>query len=53
MTKHENTRGVPLPRGWSRHVNSATLSVIAYTRSWTINDRIAQVRLKTENDPLR
>jgi len=29
MAKHENPRGIPLPRGWPRRVKSAMLNVIA------------------------
>jgi hypothetical protein len=29
MAKHENPRGIPLPRGWPRRVRSAMLHVIA------------------------
>ena len=50
MAKHENSAGIPLPRGWPRRVKSAMLNVIAlaqyaaaYTRSWAINGRIARV----------
>ena len=46
MGRHENSPGIPLPRGWPRRVKSAMLNVIAlaqyaaaYTRNWAINGR--------------
>jgi hypothetical protein len=60
MAKHESPRGIPLPRGWSQHIKSATLHAfalgqytVAYTRGLAVNGRIARVRLKAENDGLR
>ena len=60
MSKHENSRGIHLPRDWPKRVKSAMLNVIAlgqyaaaYTRSWAIDSRIARVRLKAENDQFR
>lgn len=59
MTKHGNSRGIPLPAGWSQHARSATLHVIslaqfalAYTRGWAVNSQVARMRLKAENDRL-
>ena len=59
MARHQDSRGIPLPRGWSERVKSAVLQVIAlaqyaiaYTRGWAANARVARVRLKTENDRL-
>ena len=44
---------IPLPRGWTSHVRSAVLHVIAlaqyatvYTRSWAANSLNMRVRLK-------
>ena len=55
MTKHGNSRGIPLPAGWSQHARSATLHVIslaqfalAYTRGWAVNSRVTRVRLKAK-----
>jgi transposase InsO family protein len=60
MARHQNSQGIPLPRGWPRHVKSAVLHVVAlaqyaatYTRSWAANARIARVRLKAQNDRLQ
>ncbi len=60
MAKHQYPAGIPLPRGWPRHVKSAVLHAIAlgqyamaFTRSWAVNSRIARVQLKAENDQLR
>ncbi len=60
MAKHQESQGIPLPRGWPRRVRSAMLHVIAlaqyavtYTRSWAVNGRIARLRIKAENDQLR
>ena len=50
---------IPLPKGWTSHVRSAVLHVIAlaqyatvYTRSWAANSLNDRVRLKAENDRL-
>jgi len=58
--EHASSQGIPLPRGWPRHVKSAMSHVIAlaqyavaYTRSWALNDRTALVRLQDENDLLQ
>ncbi len=60
MARQRHLRGIPLPSGWSRHVTSAMLHVIAlaqcamaYTRSWAVNSPIARQRLKAENDRLK
>ena len=49
-----------LPKGWTNHVRSAVLHLIAlaryvtvYTRSWAVGSLNARVRLKAENDRLR
>jgi hypothetical protein len=59
MTKRENLPRIPLPNGWRRRVKSAMLHVIsfaqdavAYSREWAVNNPIARVRLKAENDQL-
>lgn len=45
MAKHENLRGIPLPRGWPRRVKSAMLNIIvlaqyavAYTCGSALDD---------------
>ena len=51
---------IPLLQGWTGHVRSAVLHVIAlaqyatvYTRSWAANSLNARLRLKAENDRFR
>ena len=50
---------IPLPKSWSRHVQSAILHIISlaryaiiWTRSWAADSPNARVRLKAENERL-
>jgi len=60
MARHENQRRILLPLGLAaaHQVSHAGRHRVgqyatAYTRSWAVNGRIGQVRLKAEYDQLR
>ena len=44
MARHHDWQGIPLPRGWPRHVRSAMLHVIASGQFGSISSRFTRPR---------